>query len=143
MAVAASHLSKLQHELYREKHGFDKLSRNFQSALVLDPLNTRRITTYPDRYSRHLEQADVYVKCPWGRARSYAGEAPVCLPESLRPKWEPPPFLQKGHKHFGSGAAPHPRGLPLRQFYDLTQLKRSKVRWNDELMPRPTTAAVQ
>lgn len=61
------------------------------------------------RYSRHLEQADVQVKCPWGRARSYAGEAPVCLPESHRPKWEPPALLQKGHKHFGSGATPHPR----------------------------------
>lgn len=61
------------------------------------------------RYSRHLEQADVYVKCPWGRARSYAGEAPVCLPESHRPKWEPPALLQKGHKHFGSGVDPHPR----------------------------------
>lgn len=49
MAVAASYLSKLQHELYREKHGFDKLSRNFQSSLVHDPSHIRRLTTYPDR----------------------------------------------------------------------------------------------
>ena len=49
MAGAVSHLSKLQQELYREKHGFDKLSNNFQSALVHDPSNVRRITTYPDR----------------------------------------------------------------------------------------------
>lgn len=143
MALAITNLSKLQHELYREKHGFDKLSRNVQSSMVYDPTHIRRITTFPDRYSRHLEQAEVHVKCPWGRARSYAGEAPVCLPESCRPKWEPPFLLQKGHRHFGSGVDPHPRGLPLQQFYDLTQLKRSKVRWNDELLPRPTTAAVQ
>mmetsp|Transcript_72338 Transcript_72338/g.114666 ORF Transcript_72338/g.114666 Transcript_72338/m.114666 type:complete len:267 (+) Transcript_72338:66-866(+) len=143
MAAAVGHLSKLQQELYREKHGFDKLSRNFQSAPVHDPSNFRRITTYPDRYSRHLEQADIHVKCPWGRARSYAGEAPVYLPDNHRPKWEPPAFLQKGHRHYGSGVTPHPRGLPLQQFYNLTQLKRSKVRWNDELLPRPTTADVQ
>ena len=49
MAAAVGHLSKLQQELYREKHGFDKLSRNFQSASVHDPSNFRRITTYPDR----------------------------------------------------------------------------------------------
>ena len=61
------------------------------------------------RYSRHLEQADIHVKCPWGRARSYAGEAPVYLPDNHRPKWEPPAFLQKGHRHYGSGVAPHPR----------------------------------
>lgn len=143
MALAVTNLSKLQHELYREKHDLHKLSRNVQSSMVYDPTYNRRITTYPDRYSRHLEQAEVHVKCPWGRARSYAGEAPVCLPESFRPKWEPPFLLQKGHRHFGSGVDPHPRGLPLQQFYDLTQLKRSKVRWNDELLPRPTTAAVQ
>ena len=61
------------------------------------------------RYSRHLEQADIHVKCPWGRARSYAGEAPVYLPDNHRPKWEPPAFLQKGHRHYGSGVTPHPR----------------------------------
>ena len=49
MAVATSNLSKLQYELYREKHGFDKLSKNFQSSLAHDPKNVRRITTYPDR----------------------------------------------------------------------------------------------
>ncbi|XP_068740862.1 sperm-associated microtubule inner protein 4-like [Montipora capricornis] len=143
MALDVNYLSKLQYDLYREKHGYDKLSRNFQSAPVHDPSRFSRITTYPDRYSRHLEQADIHVKCPWGRARSYAGEAPVCLPSDHRPKWEPPPLLQKGHRHYGSGASPHPRGVPLQQFYNLTQLKKSKVRWNDELMPRPTTANVQ
>ncbi|KAK2562034.1 Uncharacterized protein P5673_014773 [Acropora cervicornis] len=119
MALDVSHLSKLQRELYNEKYGFDKLSRNFQSAPIHDPLRRGRITTFPDRYSRHLEQADIQVKCPWGRARSYAGEAPVCLPADHRPKWEPPDLLQKGHRHYGSGASPHPR------------------------MPRPTTANVQ
>ncbi|XP_044178864.1 sperm-associated microtubule inner protein 4-like isoform X1 [Acropora muricata] len=143
MALDVSHLSKLQRELYNEKYGFDKLSRNFQSAPIHDPLRRGRITTFPDRYSRHLEQADIHVKCPWGRARSYAGEAPVCLPADHRPKWEPPDLLQKGHRHYGSGASPHPRGVPLQQFYNLTHLKKSKVRWNDELMPRPTTANVQ
>lgn len=49
MAVAVSHLSKLQHELYREKHGYDKLSTSFQSALVHDPSHFSRVTTYPDR----------------------------------------------------------------------------------------------
>ncbi|XP_068670353.1 sperm-associated microtubule inner protein 4-like [Montipora foliosa] len=143
MALDVNYLSKLQYDLYPEKHGYDKLSRNFQSAPVHDPSRFSRITTYPDRYSRHLEQADIHVKCPWGRARSYAGEAPVSLPSDHRPKWEPPPLLQKGHRHYGSGASPHPRGVPLQQFYNLTQLKKSKVRWNDELMPRPTTANVQ
>lgn len=143
MALDVNYLSKLQYDLYPEKHGYDKLSRNFQSAPVHDPSRFSRITTYPDRYSRHLEQADIHVICPWGRARSYAGEAPVCLPSNHRPKWEPPPLLQKGHRHYGSGASPHPRGVPLQQFYNLTQLKKSKVRWNDELMPRPTTANVQ
>lgn len=49
MAAAVGHLSKLQLELYHEKHGFEKLSRNFQSAPVHDPSNFRRMTTYPDR----------------------------------------------------------------------------------------------
>ena len=70
-------------------------------------VQNRNLTFF--RYSRHLEQADIQVKCPWGRARSYAGEAPVCLPADHRPKWEPPDLLQKGHRHYGSGASPHPR----------------------------------
>lgn len=60
-------------------------------------------------YLRHVEKADVYLKKPWGRARSYAGDAPVALPTEHRPKCEPPPLLQKGHNHFGSGLFPHPR----------------------------------
>ncbi|CAB4030278.1 Hypothetical predicted protein, partial [Paramuricea clavata] len=82
------------------------------------------------------------VRTPWGRSRSYAGDGPIYLPTEHRPKWEPPPVLQRTHQHFGSGLFPHPRGYPFVQFYDVTQLKRSDLRSSDELIPRPSTSQV-
>ncbi|XP_031555735.1 uncharacterized protein C7orf31 homolog [Actinia tenebrosa] len=142
--VSTVYMSKLQTELYKQRHGFDPLSRTFQSAVEHNPgLINHRITTFPERYSKYVHNTEPYAKCPWGRARSYAGDAEVQLPLEHRPKCEPPQLLQKGHRHFGSGAHPQPRGAPVKQYYDLTQLKKSKLRWNDELLPRPTTAEVQ
>ncbi|EDO41411.1 predicted protein [Nematostella vectensis] len=141
--ISTEYLTSLQTQLYREKQGHDKLSRTFQSTLNVTPGQDQRITTYPDRYWKFLERSAVYHKVPWGRARSYAGDAAVQLPTEHRPKWEPPTMLQKTHKHYGTGANPYPRGVPIAQYYDLTQLKKSNLRWNDELISRPTTAQVQ
>lgn len=65
------------------------------------------------RYNSYIRNEAPQVKCPWGRARSYAGDAPVQLPLENRPKCEPPTLLQKSHHHFGSGAHSHPRYFNL------------------------------
>ncbi|XP_071478144.1 uncharacterized protein [Diadema antillarum] len=124
---------------YREAQGLDTLSRKFQSSELFSPFQVpQRSTVSSSRYQHYRDALEKHPRVPWGTAREYAGEGPINLPDDHRPKSEPPPAVEKGHRHFGSGANPYPRGLPIDQYYDLTLLKRSNIRSNDQLLPRPT-----
>ena len=61
------------------------------------------------RYKHHRDALEKTPKIPWGTAREYGGEGPVNLPEEHRPKNEPPPAVEKGHRHYGTGTDPYPR----------------------------------
>ncbi|EMP24601.1 Putative protein C7orf31, partial [Chelonia mydas] len=74
-----------------------------------------------------------WCRLPWGTEREYGGIAPVSLPEDHRPKNEPPCLFAKGHQHYSYGGDSWPRGLPIEQYYDVTQMKKSDVRMNDDL----------
>ncbi|XP_041460257.1 uncharacterized protein C7orf31-like isoform X1 [Lytechinus variegatus] len=124
---------------YREPQGLDTLSRKFQSSELFTPFQVpQRSTISVSRYSHYRDALDKHPRVPWGTAREYGGEGPINLPDDHRPKSEPPPAVEKGHRHFGAGVNPYPRGIPIDQYYDLTLLKRSNIRSNDQLLPRPT-----
>ncbi|XP_015456803.3 uncharacterized protein C7orf31 homolog isoform X2 [Astyanax mexicanus] len=48
------------------------------------------------------------------------------------------PAVIKGHRHFSYGGSVLPESVSIAQYYDITPTKRSNVRTNDELIPRPT-----
>ncbi|GAA6083382.1 uncharacterized protein C7orf31 [Tachysurus ichikawai] len=48
------------------------------------------------------------------------------------------PAVIKGHRHFSYGGATLPESVIIEQYYDLTPSKRSNVRLNDEIIPKPT-----
>ncbi|XP_077993001.1 uncharacterized protein LOC144447016 [Glandiceps talaboti] len=125
---------------YRENFGLDDLSRNFESSELFTPYMLPQRPTVSDlRYAHYREALERVPRLPWGTHREYGGIQRVNLPEDHRPKSEPPPVVEKGHRHYGTGADPFPRGIPVNQYYDLTALKRSNIRSNDELVPRPQT----
>uniref|UniRef100_A0A8D0HEE2 Sperm microtubule inner protein 4 n=1 Tax=Sphenodon punctatus TaxID=8508 RepID=A0A8D0HEE2_SPHPU len=118
---------------YRETEGTDILSKTLQSSQELTPLQVPpRPTVTQDRYEK-LRNSFQFCRVPWGTEREYGGIAPVSLPEDHRPKNEPPCMFAKGHQHYGYGGDPWLRGLPIEQYYDITQMKKSDVRMNDDL----------
>ncbi|XP_074842265.1 sperm-associated microtubule inner protein 4 [Carettochelys insculpta] len=122
---------------YREREGADILSKTIESNEALTPLQIpSRPTVFQDRYEE-LRDSLQWCRLPWGSEREYGGIAPVSLPEDHRPKNEPPCLFAKGHQHYGYGGDCWPRGLPIEQYYDVTQLKKSDVRLNDDLLPKP------
>ncbi|XP_046843406.1 uncharacterized protein C7orf31-like isoform X2 [Xenia sp. Carnegie-2017] len=134
-------LTPYQQTLYKENVCMDPSSRTFHSNIFQgDEIFQSNRTISPSKIDtledNHCEER---VKTPWGRSRSYAGDGPVYLPTNHRPKGEPPLVLQRTHRHFGSGLFPYPRGHPFHQCYELTSLKKSDLRSNDELIPRPST----
>lgn len=130
-------ITALQQGLYKEHQGVDFLSRNFESHFLHTPQYHDRITVSQDHFDRYLSRTSRSPKVPWGRSLSYGGFGPIQLPKEYRPKQEPPTRVQKGHRHFGGGVLPFPRGVPIEQYYDLTPLKKSNLRRNDELVPNP------
>ncbi|KAJ8415900.1 hypothetical protein AAFF_G00404570 [Aldrovandia affinis] len=48
------------------------------------------------------------------------------------------PAYIKGHQHFSYGGDIIPENVTITEYYDLTSLKKSKLRRNDELVPKPT-----
>ncbi|KAK6327069.1 hypothetical protein J4Q44_G00027140 [Coregonus suidteri] len=48
------------------------------------------------------------------------------------------PAVIKGHRHLSYGGAVPPENITVQQFYDLTPTKKSNVRLNDQLIPKPT-----
>ncbi|XP_029444994.1 uncharacterized protein C7orf31 homolog [Rhinatrema bivittatum] len=137
---------EMPHDLsyyYRQREGASTLPRTFQSTELLTPLQSpQRITVSPERYQQYLQNSPAQPKLPWGREREYGGMGPLSLPANHRPKAEPPPFVAKGHLHYGYGGDPWSRQIPVEQYYDLTQLRRSSVRLNDDLLPKPPSAVV-
>ncbi|KAK9960603.1 hypothetical protein ABG768_008449 [Culter alburnus] len=48
------------------------------------------------------------------------------------------PAVIRGHQHFGFGGSVLPESVIIEQYYDLTLTKKSNVRLNDQLVPKPT-----
>ncbi|KGL81249.1 Uncharacterized protein C7orf31, partial [Tinamus guttatus] len=69
--------------------------------------------------------------------RAHGASALFVLPGGHKAKDEPPGAFVKGHQHYGSAVDPWPRGLPVEQYYYVTQQKKSDVRMNDELLHKP------
>lgn len=63
---------------------------------------------------------------------------PIAPKQELYPDWGTGKKNKTEVPHTGQLATFNLANVPVRQFYDLTQLKRSNVRSNDELAPRPT-----
>ncbi|XP_043825140.1 uncharacterized protein C7orf31 homolog [Dromiciops gliroides] len=127
---------------YRQLEGTDILSNTIASNEIQTPLQIpARITASEDRY-QEFRRSDQVPRLPWGTEREYGAMVPISLPEEHRPKSEPPRFFGKGHKHYGFGGEPWPRGVPIRHFYHLTQNKKSNLYDSDSLLPKPlnTTA---
>ncbi|KAM5156778.1 sperm-associated microtubule inner protein 4 [Mantella aurantiaca] len=128
---------------YRQTEGTQDLSPTLQSSELLTPQQTpQRLTVSPERYREFRSSTPAVSRLPWGREREYGGVGAVCLPSDHRPKTEPPPLEAKGHKHYGYGGDPWPRGLAIQQHHDLTKLKKSAVRENDDLFPKPPAASL-
>ncbi|RXM27615.1 hypothetical protein EOD39_2917 [Acipenser ruthenus] len=119
---------------YKQDEGSGILSKTFQSSEQLTPLQIpHRHTVSQDRYRQYWENAPKVPRCLWGRDREYAGIGPISLPEVHRPKMEPPPKVMKGHRHHGYGGYVWPTSVTIPQYYDLTMIKKSNVRTNDQL----------
>lgn len=125
----------LHRNMYRENQALSYLSPTFRSDVIHTPGDTRRRTASAENYDRTRVTEAALVKPPWGRKYSYGGLGPISLPDDHRPKGEPPVRVAKGHLHYGSGTTPHPRKMTIEQQYDLTTLRKSKNRINDELIP--------
>ncbi|XP_009290545.1 sperm-associated microtubule inner protein 4 [Danio rerio] len=48
------------------------------------------------------------------------------------------PAVIKGHRHFSFGGSVLPESVIIEQYYNLTLTKKSNVRLNDQLIPKPT-----
>ncbi|XP_065839385.1 sperm-associated microtubule inner protein 4-like [Oscarella lobularis] len=113
------------------------LSPTYRSSQLHTPRYLERITIDDPHYRTYAAKPDIKR---WGRHWSYGGIGPPSLWTSFRPVSGGAP-VPKGHDHVGGGVFPYPRGLPVKQLYDVTSLKRSNLRWNDQLSPRPLTSA--
>ncbi|XP_067915071.1 sperm-associated microtubule inner protein 4 [Heterodontus francisci] len=121
---------------YRETEGYSTLQPTFQSSEQISPMQfPQRSTVSASRYEQYLENAPKIPRTPWGTEREYGGVGLINLPDTHRPKAEPPILMEKGHRHFGYGGHPLPSDVTIDQYYDLTQLKRSHLRPTDQLLP--------
>ncbi|XP_010281923.1 PREDICTED: uncharacterized protein C7orf31 homolog, partial [Phaethon lepturus] len=130
----------LLHDLphyYREIEGTEILSRTFESNEVLTPLQIpSRPTVSQDRYKEFRESFHS-CKLPWRAEREHGRIALPVLPEDHKAKDKSPCTFVKGYQHYGSGVDPWPRGLSTEQYCDVTQLKKSDMCMNDELLRKP------
>uniref|UniRef100_F6ZKQ1 Uncharacterized protein n=1 Tax=Ciona intestinalis TaxID=7719 RepID=F6ZKQ1_CIOIN len=115
--------------------GSDHLSQNLASNESFTPLQQDRFTVSPDRYEEYRSTVKKQARAPWGRLRDYGGMQKIQLPEEfIKLKGYPPVVVQKGHRHYGTGASDS-RYLPIPQYYDVTDLKKSNVRTSDQVLP--------
>ncbi|XP_074007000.1 sperm-associated microtubule inner protein 4 [Numenius arquata] len=130
----------LLHDLpcsYRQIEGPCVLSRAFESNEVLTPLQIpSRPTVSQDRYKEFRESFHC-CKLPWEVEKEHGAIALPVLPEDHREKDKSPCTFIKRHQHYSSGVDPWPRGLPTKQYRDVTQLKKIDTRMNDELLHKP------
>nr|XP_002122461.1 uncharacterized protein LOC100179710 [Ciona intestinalis] len=133
MATALASLP-LSH-FYHQTLGSDHLSQNLASNESFTPLQQDRFTVSPDRYEEYRSTVKKQARAPWGRLRDYGGMQKIQLPEEfIKLKGYPPVVVQKGHRHYGTGASDS-RYLPIPQYYDVTDLKKSNVRTSDQVLP--------
>merc|ERR1711973_474582 len=122
--------------VYKKHNGVDYLSRNFESHYLHTPKYLDRITISQDQFDSYLSRTKrTNPPLPWGRSLSHGGFGHVEVPPMLG--HEINLTQHKGHRHYGGGSLTYPRSLPIEQYYDLTLLKRSNVRRNDQLLPSP------
>ncbi|XP_051856974.1 uncharacterized protein C7orf31 homolog [Antechinus flavipes] len=120
---------------YSQLEGTNILSNTIISNEIHTPLLVpARITASEDRY-QEFKKSNLVPRLPWGKEREYGAMLPMSLPEEYKPKFGPR-FYSKGHKHFGFGGDPWPSNIPVRQFYHLTQNKKSNLYGNDSLLPK-------
>ena len=97
---------------------------------------------FKHRFVRYKDQVGHLPKQPWGRDRSYAGLGSLMLPDSHRPKAEPPVFVAKGHKHFGSGIFPYPTYLDRSSSFDFNSETARRTGYPDSPMKRTSDPIV-
>ncbi|KAM6374904.1 sperm-associated microtubule inner protein 4 [Alca torda] len=130
----------LLHDLphyYRQIAGTEILSRTFESNEVLTPLQIPSRPTVSQDRCKEFRESFHWCKLSWEAEREHGGIALPVLPEDHRAKNKSPCAFIKGHQHYGSDVDPWPRGLPTEQYCDVTQLKKSDTRMNDELLHKP------
>eukprot|EP00117_Sycon_ciliatum_P018348 scpid40981/ scgid2610/ Uncharacterized protein C7orf31 len=133
------------------------LSPTFQSSALHAPSDVRRATISDPNYSRYLssggpaksgkkhspDTTEVDRPRPgtaghqWGRHWSYGGIGSNVAHEFTQYDPYGRPFGIRGHDHWTTGASVLPRDVNIDESYKLTDMKRSDVRPNDELVPRP------
>ncbi|XP_019364152.1 PREDICTED: uncharacterized protein C7orf31 homolog isoform X2 [Gavialis gangeticus] len=119
----------------RETEGTDTLSKTLESNEVLSPFQIPpRPTVSQDRYEKFRNEFQ-WCRLPWGAEREHGEIVPVSLPEDHRLKNEPSCMFTKGHQQYG--------GLPIEQSYDTTQLKKSDIFMNDDLLPKPPDGSIE
>ncbi|KFQ69275.1 Uncharacterized protein C7orf31, partial [Phaethon lepturus] len=91
---------------------------------------------FPFRYKEFRESFHS-CKLPWRAEREHGRIALPVLPEDHKAKDKSPCTFVKGYQHYGSGVDPWPRGLSTEQYCDVTQLKKSDMCMNDELLRKP------
>nr|XP_021136537.1 uncharacterized protein C7orf31 homolog isoform X3 [Columba livia] len=131
-----------QPHYHRETEGTEILSRTYESNEVLTPLQIpSRPTVSQDRYTEFRKSLHC-CELPCGAEREHGGITLPALPEDHRAKDKSPCTFVKRHQHYGSGVFPWPRSLPTDQYY-VTQLKKSDVRMNDELLRKPPDSSAK
>ncbi|XP_014793178.1 PREDICTED: uncharacterized protein C7orf31 homolog [Calidris pugnax] len=132
----------LLHDLpcsYRQIEGPCILSRTFESNEILTPLQIpSRPTVSQDRYKEFRESFHS-CKLPWEVEKEHGAVALPVLPEDHRAKDKSPCTFIRRYQRYGSGVDPWPRGLPPKQYHDVTQLKKSDT-INDELLHKPSNS---
>nr|XP_046194082.1 uncharacterized protein LOC124023964 [Oncorhynchus gorbuscha] len=75
---------------------------------------------------------------PSGRTQSRLSQHSSHKMASSSQKSKHTPAIIKGHRHLSYGGSVPPENITIQQFYDLTPTKKSNVRLNDQLIPKPT-----
>ncbi|XP_065483980.1 sperm-associated microtubule inner protein 4 [Caloenas nicobarica] len=131
-----------QPHYHRETGGTEILLRTYKSNEVLTPLQIpSRPTVSQDRYTEFRKSLHC-CKLPCGAEGEHRGITLPVLLEDHRTKDKSPCTFIKRHQHYGSDAFPWPRGLPTDQYY-VTQLKKSDMRMNDELLHKPPDSSAK
>eukprot|EP00062_Callorhinchus_milii_P015139 gi/632965069/ref/XP_007898708.1/ PREDICTED: uncharacterized protein C7orf31 homolog isoform X2 [Callorhinchus milii] len=89
------------------------------------------------RFDEYRSNTTRKPRVPWGTEKEYGGIKNVSLPEELRPRTEPPIRMAKGHQHYSFAGDKLPGDIIIYQPYERTQIKKSDIRSEDQLLPKP------